>query len=268
MVTFYQSWVFSLLQRKGVIQESEFWTATNVSNGLNALATCIEMVFFALFMLWAYPVSEYLNDEDRRGGVTSREEGKPDGMTMRSRASEDEIQRRKNKVTSIWRPLWDSINFSDFALEIWWSFAFFIDYALGKPHAHSSSQTDKVTFGKAFGIEEGPERRKLIKQRGERRADGLVRIRTPNSELGTFVNNSSPRTGNESTPISGGMRSGWMGDTRNQPDEAYRMEPVTTQPGPRQPPHNGATLGTQQASLQPPSPQDSQQRWSTVGVAL
>ncbi|GJJ14453.1 hypothetical protein Clacol_008717 [Clathrus columnatus] len=41
------------------IKETEFWTATNVADGLTALTTCIEMVFFAAFMLWAYSPSEY-----------------------------------------------------------------------------------------------------------------------------------------------------------------------------------------------------------------
>src|SRR5258708_37939562 len=100
----------------------EFWTATNVANGLNALATCVEvgrcfsvlrfsllktsqMVFFSFFMLWAYPYKEFL----------------PKGQ----------------EKTSIWRPLWDSINFSDFAYEIWTSWRFFFAYMRVKPHTRS-----------------------------------------------------------------------------------------------------------------------------------
>ncbi|KAF9566728.1 DUF300-domain-containing protein [Agrocybe pediades] len=73
MFTFYQSFVFSALQGR-VIHGTEFWTATNISNGLNALAICIEMIFFSIFMWWAYPAREY---------------------------------REHKKRTSIWRPLWD-----------------------------------------------------------------------------------------------------------------------------------------------------------------
>jgi len=57
---------------------TKYWTATNIADGLNALATCIEvnaiiqfymhhhltdvllkMVFFALFMIWAYSATEH-----------------------------------------------------------------------------------------------------------------------------------------------------------------------------------------------------------------
>ncbi|KIJ42897.1 hypothetical protein M422DRAFT_109815, partial [Sphaerobolus stellatus SS14] len=79
LLTFYQECVFSVLQKYKVIHATEFWTATNVADGLNALAITIEMVFFAAFMLWAYPASEYKDDSLPK--------------------------------TSIWRPLWDSINY-------------------------------------------------------------------------------------------------------------------------------------------------------------
>ncbi|KAI0031306.1 DUF300-domain-containing protein [Vararia minispora EC-137] len=126
--TFYQSFVFSALQSNGVIHATEFWTATNIADGLNALATCIEMVFFALFMMWAYNWKEYVS---------------PDGQK-----------------TSIWRPLLDSVNYSDFALEIFGSLRFFVDYARGKPNTHGvptapdfTYGAPKVTFGQAFGVE-------------------------------------------------------------------------------------------------------------------
>ncbi|KAG6846202.1 hypothetical protein H0H93_015454, partial [Arthromyces matolae] len=77
MATFYQSFVFSALEGR-VIKGSAYWTATNVADGLNALTTCIEMVFFAAFMMWAYTPAEY-----------KRQPGTP--------------------PTSIWRPLWDSM---------------------------------------------------------------------------------------------------------------------------------------------------------------
>ena len=34
---------FSLLEKHGVIKATEFWTATNVADALNALTTCIEV---------------------------------------------------------------------------------------------------------------------------------------------------------------------------------------------------------------------------------
>ncbi|KAG6874125.1 hypothetical protein C0995_005541 [Termitomyces sp. Mi166 len=50
--------------------------------------------------------------------------------------------------TSIWRPLWDSINYSDFAREIWGSLRFFFT---GK--MLPSDSREKMTFGKAFGLD-------------------------------------------------------------------------------------------------------------------
>ncbi|GAA5899275.1 hypothetical protein JCM8208_001605 [Rhodotorula glutinis] len=43
MLLFYQSFVFSVLQSHGVIKATEFWTATNVADGLSALCVCCEM---------------------------------------------------------------------------------------------------------------------------------------------------------------------------------------------------------------------------------
>jgi hypothetical protein len=102
------------------------------------------MVFFSLFMWWAYSPNEY-----KVAGA---------------------------QKTSIWRPLWDSINFckllitgleypllmfysaGDFVVEIYGSFHFFFDYIRGKPSAHSaSSRVHKdgranMNFGEAFGV--------------------------------------------------------------------------------------------------------------------
>ncbi|KAG6332717.1 hypothetical protein ID866_6371, partial [Astraeus odoratus] len=99
MFTFYQSFIVSMLSSHGVypyahlesataqftslegrvIKATEYWTATNIADGLNALAICIEMVFFSGLMMWAYNVDEY------------KTAGSPS--------------------TSIGRPLWDSINY-------------------------------------------------------------------------------------------------------------------------------------------------------------
>ncbi|KAG0696491.1 organic solute transporter Ostalpha-domain-containing protein [Suillus ampliporus] len=117
MFTFYQSFVFSALEGR-VIKATQYWTAANIADGLNALAICIEMVFFAVFMMQAYTVNEY----------------KVPG----------------NKKTSIWRPLWDSVNYWDFLTEIWGSFKFFFDFARGVPSTHSSKKAD---FAQAFGID-------------------------------------------------------------------------------------------------------------------
>ncbi|KAI0668072.1 DUF300-domain-containing protein [Trametes maxima] len=129
MFTFYQGLVFSALEGR-VIKATQYWTETNIADGLNALAICIEMVLFSAFMLYAYSWREYVVP------------GRP--------------------RTSIWRPLWDSINYSDFAHEIAGSIRFFIDYARGKPGTHgpraqvTDTQTGKthtkMDFGEAFGV--------------------------------------------------------------------------------------------------------------------
>lgn len=120
MATFYQEFVFDALQNHGIIKATEYWTASNIADGLNALATTIEMVFFAFFMMWAYPVSEYTRPDLPR--------------------------------TSAGRAIIDSLNFSDFVAEIWGSLRFFWDFAFGKPHTRGVQQQDVADFGEAFGV--------------------------------------------------------------------------------------------------------------------
>jgi len=111
--TFYQSFIFSALEGR-VIKATEYWTAGNIADGLNALAICIEMVFFSLLMMWAYTVDEYKM-------VTT-------------------------KTTGIWRPLWESVNYWDFFTEIWDSLKFFFNRSPG------SSSSKKADFAQAFGV--------------------------------------------------------------------------------------------------------------------
>ncbi|KAH8105093.1 organic solute transporter Ostalpha-domain-containing protein [Cristinia sonorae] len=129
MVTFYQSLVFGALEGR-VIHATEFWTTTNISDGLNALCITVEMVIFSAFMMWAYTWKEYTLEKRPRTGVL--------------------------------RPLWDSINYSDFVMEIWGSLVFFWRYIRGHPQAHGPRITvtdndgkarNKVDFGEAFGVE-------------------------------------------------------------------------------------------------------------------
>ncbi|ELU41327.1 hypothetical protein AG1IA_04662 [Rhizoctonia solani AG-1 IA] len=51
MCTFYQEFVFDALQNHGIIKATEYWTGSNIADGLNALAITIEMVLFAFFMM-------------------------------------------------------------------------------------------------------------------------------------------------------------------------------------------------------------------------
>ncbi|KAF4622085.1 hypothetical protein D9613_009583 [Agrocybe pediades] len=124
MFTFYQTFVIKALHSK--IHATAYWTTTNIANGLNALCICVEMIFFSALMWWAYTAKEY-----------ERAPGSP--------------------PTSIRKPLWDSINFSDFAREIINSMRFYANTVRGKPTGHIYGQESvgdrrSVTFGEAFGV--------------------------------------------------------------------------------------------------------------------
>ncbi|KAG8827697.1 hypothetical protein FS842_008317 [Serendipita sp. 407] len=242
MVTWYQSFVFSMLQDKKIIKATDFWTTTNIADGLNALATCIEMVLFAIFMWWAYPSSEYRNKESS----ASKEGGY---ILAGGDMTDDEKARRKHPTTSIWRPLWDSINFSDFAVEIWSSFVFFWDYIRGKPHAHSHRPDDRATFGEAFGVDDTPPRRKLAKARSGKDQSKIGRD-LPTNDAGSFSNGGGSVFGRDT----------------------YPMISITAQPRPQEPPSRSLQpQGSQHQSPQHLSAQANQQdnvRWSTVGMAL
>ncbi|KAI6141602.1 DUF300-domain-containing protein [Pisolithus tinctorius] len=157
MFTFYQSFVISWLEGS-VIKATEYWTETNIADGLNALAICIEMVFFSAFMMWAYTANEY------------KIEGAP--------------------KTRIWRPLWDSINYKDFAVEIVGSLKFFVDYIRGKPSTHSGRRADaefvnnhnkRMDFGQAFGVEGSTYPRQPRKSTAGGGGDGESRAIRPRS---------------------------------------------------------------------------------------
>jgi len=133
MFTFYQSFIISALEGY-IIKPTQYWTATNIADGLNALAICVEMVFFSSLMMWAYTWNEYKNEDVPK--------------------------------TRIWRPLWDSINYTDFAVEIFGSLKFFFT-ARGKSsgrrldpetdddnnNTNSNNYYKSKDFDQAFGIE-------------------------------------------------------------------------------------------------------------------
>ncbi|KAF5358859.1 hypothetical protein D9757_012689 [Collybiopsis confluens] len=101
-----------------LLAATQYWSETNIADGLNALAICIEMIFFACFMWWAYTRLPTASQAHQR------------------LASGDHCGTR------------------DFALEIWGSLRFFIHYMQGVPETHSS-ETMKPNFAQAFGLSSG-----------------------------------------------------------------------------------------------------------------
>nr|XP_019050727.1 hypothetical protein I302_01168 [Kwoniella bestiolae CBS 10118]OCF29657.1 hypothetical protein I302_01168 [Kwoniella bestiolae CBS 10118] len=119
--TFYQSFLFSILQTYNVIKGTALWTATNVSDGLSALCTCVEMVFFSIYMGWAYNWTDYTDPLKNP-------------------------HQRHTSIKTYFQAIWDTINLSDFGLEIYLACKFLVDYIRGKPGTHSSSTKLQRTF--------------------------------------------------------------------------------------------------------------------------
>ncbi|GAA5967214.1 hypothetical protein JCM11641_000479 [Rhodosporidiobolus odoratus] len=114
MLTFYQSFIFSILESHDVIKATEFWTATNVADGLNALCICCEMVIMSIAFAWAFNWKEYIDQAPPGAAHTS----------------------------AFWAIL-DSFNYWDFIVEGGRGIRFLIDYIRGKPGTHSGSAKKK-----------------------------------------------------------------------------------------------------------------------------
>ncbi|SCV74137.1 BQ2448_6569 [Microbotryum intermedium] len=114
LVTFYQVFIFSVLQSHGVIKATEYWTAANVADGLAALCTCCEMVIFSAVFFWAFSWKPYRQ---------ARAPGQPH--------------------TSVFKALVHSFNYADFFQAGWHGIVFTIHYILGRPETRSSSMGKK-----------------------------------------------------------------------------------------------------------------------------
>ncbi|GAA6058754.1 hypothetical protein JCM10212_001870 [Sporobolomyces blumeae] len=112
MVLFYQTFVFGVLQSHGVIKATEFWTATNVADGLSALCTCCEMVLFSLGFMWAFNWREYTA-----------------------------LRPADAKHTSVAWALVDSFNYWDFIKEGWKGIAFLFRFILNRPGTRAGKKT-------------------------------------------------------------------------------------------------------------------------------
>ncbi|ORY79345.1 organic solute transporter Ostalpha-domain-containing protein [Leucosporidium creatinivorum] len=118
MITFYQGFIFGVLSDYGVIKATDYWTATNVADGLQALCTCCEMVGFSALFLWAFSWKSY-------------KEMRPEGAPS----------------TSVFWAVLDSFNYSDFLVEGWRGIVFTIRYILNKPGTHSKHFKNKTSPG-------------------------------------------------------------------------------------------------------------------------
>ncbi|PLW11765.1 hypothetical protein PCASD_21565 [Puccinia coronata f. sp. avenae] len=112
--TFYQGFVFSILEKHGVIKGSMYWTPTNVSEGLQALCTTIEMVVFSFIMIFSFSAQSY--------------------KAM-----------KPGQTTPGWRSFFHSQNYGDFFYEAYMSLCFFKDYVRRKPYTRSLPKQAKAT---------------------------------------------------------------------------------------------------------------------------
>ncbi|GAA5884504.1 hypothetical protein JCM6882_005280 [Rhodosporidiobolus microsporus] len=111
MLTFYQSFIFSVLESHDVIKATEYWTATNVADGLNALCICCEMVIMSIWFAFAFNWAEYKAQAPPGAGRTN--------------------------------PFWgvlDSFNYWDFLVEGYSGISFLIDFIRRKPGTHAGKK--------------------------------------------------------------------------------------------------------------------------------
>ncbi|GAA5948722.1 hypothetical protein JCM21900_005273 [Sporobolomyces salmonicolor] len=124
MITFYQAWLFSVLESHGVITATEFWTATNVADGLAALCICCEMVLFSIAFVFAFSWKEY------------------------------RVQRPMGaKHTSVFWAVLDSFNYWDFIVEGYLGLKFWYDYIRGRPGTHAGKKARMAETGTDYGLD-------------------------------------------------------------------------------------------------------------------
>ncbi|CAO1634055.1 unnamed protein product [Sympodiomycopsis kandeliae] len=137
---FYQGFVFTILEHYEVIKATRYWTQTNVSNGLNSLATTLEMILIALFQLWAFPWQEYAQKEEvvvktKKGSTTAK-------VKMRTLYT--------NPIPPIFHAIW----MADLIVEGWHSLKFAFDRLRGKEYTRQDARFNAVDFVAAFGAGE------------------------------------------------------------------------------------------------------------------
>ncbi|PLW35711.1 hypothetical protein PCASD_13131 [Puccinia coronata f. sp. avenae] len=131
-LVFYQSFLLSFFDHIGLFKATEYWSRTNIADGVNALATTIEMAIVALFQLYAFPYTEY-----------------------RALIKGSEINRQK----SVWKNFLHSQDYRDFGRDIVMGITFLVDRMRGEEYTKSRHATPKGTngldFQAAFGLDPG-----------------------------------------------------------------------------------------------------------------
>lgn len=125
---FYQGFIFSLLANHGVLHATQYWSTTNIADGLNALCTSLEMVLIAAMQMWAFNWREYHIQR------VDRPSGKANG---------------KGK-TNIFMSILHALNFTDLLIEFWYELVFLFDRIRGKEYTRRDARLD---FVQAFGAE-------------------------------------------------------------------------------------------------------------------
>ncbi|KAI7943901.1 hypothetical protein MJO28_011429 [Puccinia striiformis f. sp. tritici] len=159
--TFYQGFVFSILEKHEVIKGSLYWTSTNVSEGLQALCTTIEMVVFSIIMIFSFSADSYKAINP-------------------------------GQTTSGWKSFFHSQNYSDFLVEACVSLAFFRDYALRKPYTRSTNKPTKATgldFDQAYAW---ADRHSLVEENNEVTNDKAYRLGLMHSKVESVAESHRP----------------------------------------------------------------------------
>ncbi|MCO5596100.1 hypothetical protein L7F22_050160 [Adiantum nelumboides] len=125
---FYQGFIFSLLASHGALHATQYWTTTNIADGLNALCTSLEMVLISAMQMWAFFWGEYYIDRLRE----------PTGKA------------NKNGKTNVFLSILHALNFTDILVELWYEIVFLFDRIRGKEYTRRDARLD---FVQAFGAE-------------------------------------------------------------------------------------------------------------------
>lgn len=165
-LTFYQGFIFSVLQNHGVIKSTEYWTATNVADGLNALCTSLEMVIVAAFQIWAFHWGEYREEgrakaateagvilpslDDENYKLTAGEDLDPKQSKKRDKeqrkALKKELRKYPVKHTNPLYALFHALWLGDLFAELWHSIRFAVDRIRGKEYTRQDARFNAVDF--------------------------------------------------------------------------------------------------------------------------